>query len=1046
MLNSAHRWKLDLLSGGQVAIRQLLLILTAGLFTTHASDGGDINYNRDVRPILADKCFACHGPDQGNREAGLRLDTADGAYASLESDADAVAILPGRPDQSHLFLRITASDPNERMPPVSSNLSLTPDEIETIRRWIEEGANYQSHWAFIPPEKSPVPVLPDDHWSINEIDRFVLKKMREQNLEPNPPASREHLIRRVTFDLTGLPPTLEEIDAFLQDDSPNAYETVVDRLLASERFGERLAAEWLDVARYSDTYGFQVDKDRFVWPWRDWVIRSFNRDLPFDQFLTQQIAGDLLENATQEEILATTFCRLHPQEAEGGSIPEEYRTGYVSDRVQTLGTAFLGLTLECCKCHDHKYDPITQKEYYQLASFFDNIDEAGLYSFFTESVPTPTLLLIDEPTQEALNRHREEETRVAEHLARLPDEHVGSFRKWRASSLTPPETLSGQILTLEFEGEITAPNRQVPGVYGNAVELTGDDAVKTSVGNFHRYEPFSVSLWMKTPNHKERSVIFHRSRAWTDAGSRGYELLLDRGHLNAALVHFDPGNSIRIRSRDPFPVGEWHHVTVTYDGSSQASGLKLYLDGQPLPIEVVRDCLTKEITGGGGDTITIGERFRDQGFAGGMVDDFRVFDRELMPIEVAHLFDGKSLVEAMSSPPAELPQRDPLWSYYFAAIHPETRAVRDELKARRQATAELVETIPEIMVMREMETPRPTYVLTRGEYNLPAEQVESQTPEVLPPFPEEYPRNRLGLARWLTDPRHPLTARVAVNRYWQLMFGAGIVRTAEDFGNQGELPTHPELLDWLAVDFVEQGWSVKQLLRQMVLSATYRQSAVVSAEKVAKDPANQWLSRAYSERFTAEMLRDNALAISGLLVNRIGGEPARPYEVEVAFKPMPRDQGEGLYRRSLYTFWSRTGPAPVMMTLDAAKRDVCQVRRERTLSPLQPLVLLNSPQFVEAARVLAERVLKSHLDDVNAALTDLFRWTTSRRPTADELDVLKRLYEQHLSDFRKHPEQAIAFLSEGDHPRDDSLDVPQLAAMAGVANLLLNFDECVFRR
>ncbi|SFI44615.1 DUF1553 domain-containing protein [Planctomicrobium piriforme] len=1021
--------------------RVLAICLFAGLAAVSlpaaepaASKTKHVEYNRDIRPILADKCFVCHGPDKGNRQAELRLDTPEGAFAALASDASLKGILPGDPAHSAVYQRITSTDDAERMPPPDSNLQLTAQQVDLMRQWITQGAAYQPHWAFLAPRKSNPPTTTGQPWGRNDIDPFVLARMREHGLEPNPPASREQLIRRVTFDLTGLPPTLEEIDAFLNDASPQAYEKVVDRLLASDRFGERMAAEWLDVARYSDTYGFQVDRDRFVWPWRDWVIRAFNRDLPYDQFITQQLAGDLLPNATQEEILATTFCRLHPQEAEGGSIPEEYRVGYVADRIQTVSTAMLGMTLECCRCHDHKYDPLSQKEYFELFAFFDDIDESGLYSYFTPAIPTPTLLLTDPQSEQKLKAARDEIEKREQALVACRNEQQAAFEDWRKEFTALPEALPGQIAHLPFD-QVAAPNQTVPGKVGTASSLTGDDAINTEVGNFHCYEPFSVSLWMNAPNHKERAVVFHRSRAWTDAGSRGYELLIEDGKLSAALIHFDPGNSLRVRTKTDFPLNAWQHVAVTYDGSSRASGLQIFINGQPADVEIVRDQLTKDITGGGGDNIAIGERFRDHGFTHGLVDEFRVFARELTPIEIQSL----SLAPKSNEP-------DLLFEYFLKTQSAEYQNRLSALRDARRAESEMIESIPEIMVMHDMPSPKQAYRLERGDYFARAEEVFAGTPAVFPDLPKDAPQNRLGFARWLTSPDHPLTARVAVNRYWQMLFGSGLVRTTEDLGNQGEWPSHPELLDTLSRRWMEAGWSVKWLLKQMVMSDTYCQSAIVSPEKEAADPANRWLTRAASYRLTAEMLRDNALAASGLLVDKIGGPPAKPYEVEVAFKPLPRDTGEGLYRRSLYTFWSRTGPAPVMMALDAAKRDVCQVRRERTLSPLQPLVLLNGPQFVEAARMLAERVLKTHPDDPQASLIDLFRWTTSRRPTDQELAILKRLYDEHLADFQAHPDQAVAFLSVGDHPRDEKLDQASLAALSGVANMLLNFDECVFRR
>jgi hypothetical protein len=1017
--------------------------LTASLLSLRA-DAGDVQYRRDIRPLLSDRCFLCHGPDKGTREADLRLDTKQGAFAPLASDAKAVAIKPGAPDESEVFKRIASADPDERMPPPESKLSLKPAEIELIRQWIAQGARYEDHWAFVPPQKAPLPASQSDPWVKNEVDAFVLDRMREQRLTPSPPAAKETLLRRATFDLTGLPPTLTELDAFLADNSPAALERAVDRLLASPRFGERMAADWLDVARYSDTYGLQVDRDRFVWPWRDWVIRAFNRNLPYDQFIVQQLAGDLLPNADDEAVLATTFSRLHPQEAEGGSIPEEFRVSYVADRVQTFGTAFLGLTLECARCHDHKFDPITQKEYYQLFAYFDDIDEAGLYSYFTPAIPTPTLLLADDAAKQKLAELSGNIHQAENRLKELQATRQESFRAWLETHPVAPAPLVGESAALDFEN-VSPPNQAVPGVAGSAIQLTGDDGVEVKAGNFHRYEPFSVSLWMQTPDEKHRAVVFHRSRAWTDSGSRGYELLLDDGRLSAAVIHFDPGNSLRIVTKDKLPLKNWRHVAVTYDGSSRAAGLRLFVDGQPAAVEVVRDCLTKDITGGGGDNIVIGERFRDHGFTNGLVDEFRVFARELSPLEVRQLHDGQAFTNALAAHMSS-PGDEALRAYYQLALDADYQAQLAALRQARQAQSEFIETIPEIMVMRDLAVPKHAFRLERGAYDARAEEVSPGTPAAFSPPPAGAPGNRLGLAQWLTDSQHPLTARVIVNRYWQMLFGAGLTRTTEDMGNQGEQPSHPQLLDWLARDFIDHGWDLKRLLKQMVLSATYQQSSTVTPDREALDPANRWLSRAPSYRLSAEMLRDNALAVSGLLVDRIGGPPARPYEVEAAFKPQPRDQGDGLYRRSLYTYWSRTGPAPAMMALDAAKRDVCQMRRERTLSPLQPLVLLNGPQFVEAARMLAQQVLERHKENTDAALIDMFRWTTSRRPNQQELAILQKLYQQQLKDFAGQRDEAVSFLSVGDHPRNAQLDVTQLAALTGVANLLLNYDECVFRR
>ena len=668
-----------------------LLILVCFRASAAADESPPVDFNFEIRPIFSDRCYKCHGPDGENREADLRLD--------LEASAKESAIVPGNLDESELYARVSSSDPDVRMPPPDSKLSLTEKEIQLLGRWIEQGAKWNEIWSFVPPRQIALPEIYDRSWPRNAIDLFVLARLERAGLAPSPPAPREKLIRRTTFDLTGLPPSLEQLDAFLSDTSPDAFGRLVDKLLASDAFGERMAAVWLDVARYSDTYGFQVDRDRHVWPWRDWVIKAFNENMPYDKFVTWQLAGDLLPAATDEQILATTFNRLHPQKVEGGSVPEEFRVEYVADRNQTFATAFLGLTLECARCHDHKYDPITQREYYQLFAFFDKVDEAGLYSYFTNSVPTPTLLLMDDATKVKLG---DLTARVAEEEAKLAVQRStqrAAFQQWLqqrstggspvkndspssedsdATSNNPSSTephqshvveIPGQLAHLTFETakEIGA-NKMVPGYRGNAVRLTGDDAVGLKVGNFARCEPFSIGLWMNTPDEKERAVVFHRSRAWTDAASRGYQLLIEEGRLSASLIHFWPGNAIRVRTVEKMPLNEWIHVAVTYDGSSRAEGLRIHINGRPTETEIVRDNLYKNITGGGGDNIVIGERFRDRGFTNGLVDEFRVFSRELTSIEVQQLHDGRSLQEALVTPADGLNgrQAESLYAFYLA--------------------------------------------------------------------------------------------------------------------------------------------------------------------------------------------------------------------------------------------------------------------------------------------------------------------------------------------------------------------------------------------
>ncbi|MFP6671691.1 MAG: DUF1553 domain-containing protein, partial [Pirellulaceae bacterium] len=999
---------------------------------------GQVLYNRDVRPILSNNCFKCHGPDGEARQAELRLDHSKSAQAVLS---------PNNPSKSKLLKRILSSDPDDQMPPPDSKLALTEAEKEILSRWVKQGGSYQQHWAFEPILKAPIPKVKQTTWPQHAIDYFVLTQLEQVGLQPSPETTREQLLRRLSFDLTGLPPTLAELDQFLADKSDDAYEKAVDRLLESKAYGERMATNWLDVARYSDTYGYQVDRDRYVWPWKEWVIKAFNKNLPYDQFIRWQLSGDLLPEATDQQILATTFNRLHPQKVEGGSVPEEFRVEYVADRTQTMAMAFLGLTLECARCHDHKYDPITQKEYYQLFSFFNNIDEAGLYSYFTSSVPTPTLLLTDEPTKGKIRGVEEKISRAEKQLGVVAADRSEAFDAWLQTRPDKPE-IPGQVAHLHFEDFKSGANQSVPGKVNKGVKLSGDDGIGLKVGNFPRYHPFSVSLWMNTPDIKERAVIFHRSRAWTDSASRGYQLLMEKGHLSASLIHFWPGNAIRVQTKQPIPANTWVHVGITYDGSSRAAGLKIYLDGKLAPQEMVRDNLYKNITGSGGDNITIGERFRDRGFSQGLVDEFHVFNRQLTPLEVAQLHDGTSLATALSTPLDQLDDklRDHLRQYYLPTSDAEYQKQLAAVQQVRQQRSKTVDGITEIMVMRERLSPRSTYRLKRGAYDAPQDLVTAETPRSLPPFPANQPRNRLGLAHWLTAPNHPLTARTTVNRYWQMLFGQGLVSTPEDFGSQGKPPSHPELLDWLAKDFIEHDWNLRYLLKTIVMSSTYRQRSTVTAALWERDPENLLLARGSRFQLPAEMLRDNALAVSGLLVNKIGGAPVRPYEVAVSFKPVSRDKGAGLYRRSLYTFWKRTGPAPVMMTLDAAKRDVCVVKRERTSSPLQACVMMNDPQFVEASRMLAQRLIQQHQDNTQAIIVDMFRLLTSRHPTKQETAVLTKLVEEQANYFQEDPKRAEAFLKNGDAPRDAKIPAVRLAAIGMLANTLLNFDECVMRR
>lgn len=1044
--------------------RFLFLPLGAiGLFCIEAISA-EVEYNRDVRPILSDRCFQCHGPDSANRKAGVRLDLAEAAYANIakEGAVPRRAIVPGEPEQSEMLKRVFSHDSDEIMPPPESKISLTEEQKTTLRQWVAEGAQYEPHWSFISLKPTEVPKVEAEEWCRNDVDRLVLAKMRETpGLNPAPEAEREVLVRRLYFDITGLPPTPDEVEKFLNEKSPTAYEELVDDLLKSPRFGERMAVDWLDAARYADSYGYQVDRDRTVWRWRDWVINAFNDNKPYDEFITEQIAGDLLADATDDQVLATTFNRLHQQKVEGGSVPEEFRVEYVADRLHTFGTAFLGLTLECSRCHDHKFDPVTQKEYFQLSAFFANIDEAGLYSYFTNSVPTPVLTIRDDAAKEkaaALEKAvKTEEKKLDEVMTSQRD----AFLKWWKSKPDLTELTLGELARFEFEenddGKLkNLVNEEQPAKSskanvlvegrsegGKAISLTGDDAVTLPVGNFPRHQPFSVSLWLWAPEKMERAVVFHRSRAWTDSASRGYQLLIEDGKLSGSLIHFWPGNALRVQTKAELPVQKWTHVTYAWDGSGRAEGLTLYLDGAAAELDVVRDNLYKNITGSGGDNISIGERFRDRGFKGGRVDDFRVFDRELTALEVVAVSRGKKWPEVFDATGGD---EELAFEFYLNRVDKKYQSQLSALQKAREARNKDQDGVEEIMAMREMDGEPHAYILERGHYEGRTEKVSAATPSFLPPMPEGAPGNRLGLAQWLTDPSNPLTARVAVNRYWQLFFGRGLVGTTEDFGSQGELPVYGELLDWLSLKFVESGWNTKELIRTIVTSSTYRQQSFVNDEIMVSDPSNQLLARGPRYRMPAEMIRDNALAASGLLVEKMGGPPVKPYDVAESFTPSTPGKGDDLYRRSIYTYWKMSGPAPVMMAFDAAKRDICTVKRELTSSPLQSLVLLNDPQMTEAGRKLAENCMQEHGDDIDAIIAEMFLRLTSKRPDRHQVAILKRLYNEQLEHFKEDSAAAEEFLKTGESPRDESLSVPELAAAAVLAKALLNYDECVTKR
>ena len=1048
-------------------IRQTRILLCLAIFWglfglggrfVSAAEPTAIEFNRDIRPLLSDRCFRCHGPDAAHREAGLRLDRRENAIADRDGNP---AIVPGKPEAGELWRRITATD-DARMPPADSNQTLSANEIDLLRRWIEAGAEYQQHWAFLPPPDIDLPAVRDASWGSNEIDRFILADLDRRQIAPSPESAKEIWLRRVSLDLTGIPPTIAETQAYLADDSVPAEAAVVDRLLASPRYGERMALEWLDLARYADTNGYYNDSERQAWPWRDWVIRSFNANQPFDEFTIEQLAGDLLPDATREQRIATGFNRNHMVTNETGIIEEEYRTGYVVDRVDTTAATWLGLTVGCARCHDHKYDPISQREYYQLFAFFNGIDETGLVKDVAPLSPAPSLSLPSAEQEARLAALHDELTQCeAQWKKQRPALAAGqkAFEPTILASLAEHPT-SGEQFHFAFDGAVkdVGPH-QLPanlsgqtsftsGVHGQAAAFDGTQYAEFTGGpSFERDRPFTLSVWIRPGGAPSGCVV---SQMAGDADSRGFEIIWYKSQPRINFVHQWGRDSIEVVAREKFSGKQWRHLTIVYDGSSKADGFRIFIDGRAAEVDVRRDSLT-------GSTATtepwrIAWKATGVGFDGG-IDELRCYDRRLSAAEIETLYWSDMLAGALAMPPAERTrqQLDQLEVYYLLQRgSPEQRQLAQRLAELRQAEEAAKREVIAVSVMQEMEQPRPTHVLTRGQYDQPAEAVSADVPKALGAFGNA-PRNRLGFARWLVGPTNPLTARVVVNRLWRQCFGAGLVRTDGDFGLQGEPPTHPELLDWLAVRFVASGWNVKAMLKTIVLSSTYRQSSNFTPTLRERDPDNRWWARGPRYRLPAEALRDQALSIGGLLAERIGGPSVKPYQPpglweavsyngEQTYVP---DRGDDLYRRGIYTYWKRQAPPPNMLTFDGPTREVCTVQRARTNTPLQALVLMNDPVFVEAARGLAIRVLREAPPDVESRIAFGFQTATGRRPTLTEQATLMRLFQKQFTEFRRRAADAAALLKTGEAEVDRQFDSSELAAWTTVASVLLNLDEVV---
>jgi len=1078
-----------------------------------------VDYNLHIKPILSDRCFACHGPDKNKQKAGLRLDTPEGAYEAL-AESGKRAIVPGKLAKSEFYHRIVSSDPDYMMPEPSSNLTLSAEEKALLIRWIEQGAEYKPHWSLVRAELPEKPSIQDKTWVRNDIDRFVLKKQEEKGLKHAPEADKTTLLRRVSLDLTGLPPTPAEVDAFLADQSPNAYEKAVDRLLASPRYGERQAVEWLDVARYADTHGYQDDGLRTMWPYRDWVIRAFNQNLSYDRFVTWQLAGDLLPRPTRDMLIATAFNRNHQQSQEGGIVPEEYQQEYIADRANTFGKAMLGLTMECARCHDHKYDPISTKDYYSLAAFFAQNNEYGQIPYNGEPAPHLTL-----PTPEAEATLKFIRGKITAIDGETHADRSGAarqrFRTWLAQARKEPakallsdrqdllihvpfdeakdvpveqkkkddkkpakpaaETAPPKVrrlfrnmaldsLPMETRGDLDFPIPHVASPRGKGVKLVGESYLEMKSGDnwgksdnkpawFERNQPFTVSLWVNLHDPKFEGPLFNRNLGPFN-GFRGYECVrLPDGRLAFRLSYVWPDDALDVETLDKLPLNRWTQLTMAYDGSSRAGGLRVYVNGQPARTRVVTDHLTQSTVwgkkksnwGAGTPGFAIGQR-HDYNFRGYSVDELFVYRRKLTPLEVQGLYTGKNhLLTALQAAKPASAEEAALFDYYLTHVDrpaQERRLTRESLLG--QETALMNEQI-DVMIMKERRYARPTHVLRRGAYDAPAEKVSPDTPDQFFKMPEDLPRNRLGLARWLLHEDNPLFARVVVNRVWQQYFGQGLVKSSDDYGNQGNLPSHPELLDYLAVTFRQSGWNYKALHRLIVTSATYRQSSAASAAAREADYDNTYLTRGPSFRLSAEQVRDAALAASGLLTPRIGGPSVHPYQPGGIWEALAtrnatkyvQNHGDSLYRRSMYTIWKRSSPPPMMLNFDAAERHTCTVRRQKTSTPLQALVTLNDPQFVEAARVLAQRAPRQSVD---GTIQYLFKSVISRPARPQEVSLMQQLYREELADLTRNPKRAQELLTVGEYPVDKRLPVNELAAWTVVASTVMNVDEAIIKR
>jgi mono/diheme cytochrome c family protein len=1024
-------------------------------------------YNRDIRPILSENCFACHGPDSAARKAKLRLDHFE--FATAPRPDSRPAIVPGRPQDSELVSRIYHTNEDDLMPPPKTHKVLTPAQKDLLKRWIAEGAPYQPHWSLIAPSRPVPPKVRNAKWVRNPIDQFILARLEAEKLQPAPEADRRTLARRVSLDLTGLPPAPGDVEAFVSDKSPDAYEKLVDKFLASPRWGEHRGRYWLDLARYGDTHGIHNDNFREMWSYREWVIQALNRNMPFDQFTIEQLAGDLLPNATLEQQIASGFNRCNITTSEGGAIDEEYLVLYARDRTETTAQVWLGTTAGCAVCHDHKYDPLSQREFYSLSAFFNNTTQKAMDGNVRD---TPPIVVV--PAPEDRNRWAALTAEKAAGQRRLEDRQQSArpdFEAWltnaaavKLATEVPTDLLLAHVPLSDFSetnlaftaggAAHTVAVADKLNWFDGAVAAKGYSVRAATtpqfadLGDFERDQAVTFGAWVKLAGARDGAVF---ARMDEDQAFRGWDLWLEGGRPGTHLIHNWPENAIKVVAKKELPKDRWAHVVVTYNGTSKAKGVKIYVDGELQETEVQADKLKGTIRA----TVPfkIGQRSRTSAIEKSGVQDVRLYGRALSASEVREL-GGKSRLAWLAAKPADqrdAKEGDELFSRWLTSTDEGYRDAQQALNDLKAEENEIRKRGTIAHVMNERETPPEAYLLFRGEYDQRRDKLGPATPAALPPMPPELPRNRLGLAQWLLRPEHPLTARVTVNRFWQELFGTGIVKTAGDFGVAGEMPSHPELLDWLAVEFRESGWDMKKFFRLVVTSATYRQAATVTKEKLAKDPGNVLLARGPRFRMDAEMIRDYALAASGLLVEKIGGRSVKPYQPDGVWEAVAmtgsdtriyrRDHGEDLYRRSLYTFIKRSAPPAQMEIFNAPNRQTCTVRRERTSTPLQALVTLNDEQFIEAARRLAEAALKSGGAKDAERLDFMAKRLLARAFRPEERRVVERGLKDLLAHYRTEPGEAEKLIAVGESKAEAALDPPTLAAYTMVANQLMNLDE-----